>query len=177
MKFQEIPETTPDDEFIFIECDITGKTKKTRYGAAKANVAKNNGKYITNWGLAKLNNPMKRQEVKDKIKKTNLGKYGTECPLNTKENTEKRLEKMFGTQEAIDARTEKTKKTNLEKFGVEYAAQSQQCKEKAKQTFREKYGASHPLQNSEILAKVQATNLERYGEICSPQKNTQLKMI
>ena len=167
MKFQEIPSTTPDNEFVFIECDITGKTKKTRYGVAKANVNKNNGKYITNWGLTKLKNPMSRQDVKDKVKKTNLEKYGVSCPLNTKDNIENRIEKMFGTQEAIDARNEKTIKTNLEKFGVEHAAQAEICKQKAKETFREKYGTDHPLQNPEILAKAQATNLERYGDTCS----------
>jgi len=167
MKFQEIPTNTPDDEFVFIECDITGKTKKTKYGKAKANVAKNNGQYITNWGIAKLDNPMKRKDVQDKIKQTCLEKYGTECSLNTKKNMEKRLEKMFGSQEAIDARTEKTKQTNLKKFGVEHAAQAEICKQKTLETFREKYNADHPLQNPEILAKVQATNLERYGDICA----------
>ena len=68
MKFNEISKDTPDKQMVHIECDVCGKTKKTTYGAAKDNVARNNGTYITNWGLLMLNNPAKQENVKEKIK-------------------------------------------------------------------------------------------------------------
>jgi hypothetical protein len=166
MKFQEISPNTPDDEFIFIECDITGKTKKTRYGAAKANVARNNGQYITNWGLAKLNNPMSRQDVKEKVKQTNLERYGATTALNLPENLEKR-KALFEDAEFVKKRTEKHKQTCIEKYGVEHHMHTDELKEKVKNKNLEKYGTVAPLQNPEILAKAQATNLERYGDVCS----------
>jgi hypothetical protein len=162
MKFSEIPKDTPDDQFVFIECDITGKTKKTRYGAAKQNVARNNGQYITNWGLTKLNNPMKNKEVKEKIKKTNLERYGNELAMNSQENIEKRKEQ-FKDKEFVKQRSEKSKKTCQEKYGVEHHMKSEAVQEKQKKVMQEKYGVDHPLQNKEILEKMQNTVKERYG--------------
>lgn len=173
MKFQEIPENTPDDEFVFIECDITGKTKKTRYGVAKANVAKNNGKYITNWGLAKLNNPMKRQDVKEKIKQTNLERYGATTALNIPENLEKR-KALFEDVQFIKKRAEKQRQTCIERYGVEHQMHINEVKDKVKTTNVERYGVEVPLQSPEILSKVQATNLERYGDIC-PLNNPEVR--
>ena len=120
MKFSEIPKDTPDDQFVFIECDITGKTKKTRYGAAKQNVVRNNGQYITNWGLTKLNNPMKNKEVKEKIKKTNLEKYGAENVMQSAEVKRK------------------LKETIMEKYGVEHQMHLSKIKEKIKKDQKRK---------------------------------------
>jgi len=163
MKFHEIPPNTPDNEFVFIECDITGKTKKTRYGKAKENVKRNNGKYITNWGLAKLNNPMHKKEIKEKVKKTTLEKYGTTCVMNTAENIKSRNEKMFGTEEAKNKVVEKRKKSNLEKYGVEFAQQLDKTKEKVRKTNMERYGVDVPLRNEDIKKKMRDTCQERYG--------------
>jgi hypothetical protein len=166
MKFQDIPENTPDDKFVFIECDITGKTKKTRYGVAKANVAKNNGKYITNWGIAKLNNPMKHHAVKEKVKQTNMERYGSTTALNTPENLEKRKH-IFDDAEFVKKRNDKHKQTCVERYGVEHQMHIDEVKDKVKATNIERYGVEVPLQNEDILAKAQATNLERYGDVCS----------
>lgn len=163
MKFTEVPINTPDNEFVFIECDITGKTKKTRYGAAKENVKKNNGQYITNWGLMKLNNPMKNKSVQDKIKQTCLEKYGTTCPMNTKENIQDRVEKMFGTEVAKEAIVKKRKKTSIERFGAEHIMMTEEGKERQRAGTQEKYGVDYPLQNPKVLLKMAETIQKRYG--------------
>ena len=84
-------------------------------------------------------------EIKQKIKKTCLEKYGVDNYNKTKESKEK------------------IKQTCLEKYGVEYFWQSDECKEKIKQTCLEKYGVDSPLKSEKIRNKGKQTCLEKYG--------------
>ena len=84
-------------------------------------------------------------ETKDKIKHTNLEKYGVENPFQS------------------DVIKDKIKQTNLERYGVEHALQSEAIKNKFKQTNLERYGVENPFQSKEIQNKFKQTNLERYG--------------
>lgn len=105
------------------------------------------------------------EETKEKIKKTNIKRYGVDNPFKSKEIKER------------------IKQTNLNKYGFEYAAQSKEIKKKIVQTNFERYGTTAPLQNKEIKAKMEKTNLERYGskssigniEIREKAKKTNLK--
>ena len=81
----------------------------------------------------------------DKMKQTNLEKYGVECPL------------------ASNIVKEKTKQFNLLNYGVEYYVQTDEYKEKAKSTNLERYGDEWPLASDEIRAKGTETNLNKYG--------------
>lgn len=106
--------------------------------------------------------------VREKIKKTNLEKYGSENPMG---NSEVR---------------QKVKKTNLERYGTENPGASEKVKKKIKETFVENYGATspwlnrefvekkvrkraeekgyeYPFQSEEVQDKVKKTNLEKYG--------------
>ena len=82
-------------------------------------------------------------ERKEKIRQTNLERYGVENPNQSKEIQNK------------------TKKTNLERYGVENPNQSKEIREKTKQTNLERYGVESPLQSKEIQEKIKQTNLER----------------
>lgn len=81
----------------------------------------------------------------NKIKQTNLEKYG--------------CENVFQSAEIKD----KIKKTCLEHYGVEYSLQASEVKEKAKQTCLNKYGVDNPAKSAIIQDKIKQTNLERYG--------------
>ena len=81
----------------------------------------------------------------EKIKKTNLEKYGVENPFQSKEIIKK------------------IKATNKEKYGVESPLQSQEIKNKVKQTCIYKYGVENISQSNIIKDKKNATYIEHYG--------------
>lgn len=101
----------------------------------------------------------------DRIKKSNLEKYGTTCVFSN---------------ELIKRKIEQT---NLEKYGAKNVFQSEEIKEKIKQINIEKYGYNSPSKNSLIRDKIKQTTLERYGvenilqneDIKQKIKNTNLK--
>ncbi len=92
-----------------------------------------------------VENAFQAKDIKDKIKKTNLIKYGAENPFASNQ-----IKKLI-------------KKTNLEKYGVEYTTQCKEVRDKAKKTNLEKYGFEVPSQCKEIKDKAKKTNLEKYG--------------
>ena len=161
--------TVLDGQLVQIKYDCDGgfercgKAHQLKLKDAKKNAASNGGLHICRSCQLRAKNPSKLIEVQEKIKQTNLRRYGTVCAMNTEQNRAARVEKMFGSQEAIEARTEKTKKTNLERYGVEHAAQAPEKQEKARETNRDRYGTDHPMQNEEIKERAQQTVLERHG--------------
>ena len=66
-------------------------------------------------------------ETKQKLKQTNLQKYGVEWTFQSSNNKIK------------------SRQTMLQKYGVEHAQQSKKIKEKSYSTMIEKYGVKHPL--------------------------------
>lgn len=80
-----------------------------------------------------------------KSKETNLVKYGTEHPMQSK------------------IVMSKTIQTNLEKYGVEHPAQNSIVKNKAIATNMERYGVTCTQLHPEIRDKTIQTNLEKYG--------------
>ena len=168
MYLQEIVGILPA-QFVKIKYDCDGGFEKCgkewslKFKDAKKNFEQNDGKHICRQCHLRNKNPMRRKEVREKVKETTIERYGVATVMNLPKNVKARNEKMFGTQEAIDARTEKTKKTNLERYGVEHAAQSEEKKQKTLETFREKYGTDHPMQNEEVKKQMQETCQERYG--------------
>ena len=73
--------------------------------------------------------------TKEKIKQTNLIKFG--CEHNSQSQVIKN----------------KKKQTMIQNYGVEYPMQSAELKEKSKQTCLEKYGVEYPKQNTEVMEK------------------------
>jgi len=75
------------------------------------------------------------KEIGEKIKTTNLEKYGFEYGLKNIEVKEKR------------------KQTNLNKYGYENPLQRDEIKEKSRKTCLEKYGVKYAMQCPEIIEK------------------------
>jgi hypothetical protein len=146
---------------------------KLRY--AEKNFNDNGGKHICRKCQLKAKNPMKKQEIKDKVKKTCEEKYGG-MPMNSQEQIKKRKEK-FQDENYKKQWVEKHRSTSLEKYGVEHPMHLESTKIKQKQTMQEKYGVDHPYQSPEIMEKMKQKNLEKYGvENVAQLPEVQIKM-
>ena len=106
--------------------------------------------------------------VRDKIKATNIKRYGVEHHSQSDDvknktietNLEKHgVENVFQSEEVKD----KIKATNLEKYGTEYPTKNKNVKNKTIETNLERYGVNNPRQSKEVSEKILQTNLERYG--------------
>ena len=102
-------------------------------------------KFTINDRLKRYGIKKDKDAIKIQTEKTNLEKYGTKYPAQSKEIQEK------------------MKQTNLERYGCEYVTQYDEIKEKIKNTNMEKYGCECSLQNNIVREKAKQTNLEKYG--------------
>lgn len=136
--------------------------------------------------------PFARDDVKEKAKKTNLERYGSEHASSNKEIAKKISDtklteeyqtrvkqtnlKKYGVENTFQSEEIKGKiKTSmLEKHGVEHPAHSDKIQQRKKNTCMLKYGVANPLQNADILNKQQETNLIRHG-FANPQQNPDIK--
>lgn len=150
-----------------------------KYARSKVDVSKRDYKAIaqkTKLTFLKkygVENPQQLQSFKDKVKESNLKKYG--CHPSQLQSVK-----------------DKQAKTNLEKYGCKATSQSEQVKQayrdycekkygkgiinafqasevkdKIKETWIKKYGVDNPQKSKEIRQKVEQTCLERYGAICN----------
>jgi hypothetical protein len=163
MYLDKIPENVKTTTLVQIKYDCCQKERSIKFCDARANFQKNNNKHICRPCWLRTNNPAKSKEVQDKIKKTNLEKYGTTLPINSKENIEARNKKMFGSEEAVKEIVAKRRQTNRKKYGSDHPMQNDDIKAKQQAVLTEKYGTHVPLKNNEVKAKMQKTVQERYG--------------
>lgn len=77
----------------------------------------------------------KKNKAKEKLKNTNLQRYGVECVLQS------------------NIIKEKIKNTNLQRYGYECSLRSDIVQEKVKKTNLERYGYTNPMQCDEIINK------------------------
>lgn len=91
-------------------------------------------------------NVFQRPEIKEKMKQTNIKKYGCENPSQS---------------EVIKRKKEET---TFSHFGVYSPSQSKIVREKAKNTYIEKYGCINPGQNEEVKRKSRKTKAEKHGD-------------
>ena len=156
--------------------DLCGQEKMLKLKYAEKNFKDNDGKHICRKCFLKYKNPMKKDEVKEKVKKTCVEKYGNSMPMNNKENIEKRKE-LFKDEDYKNQWVEKHKKTNLERYGVDHPVKLESIRNKQKQTLKENYGVEYPYQSKEIMDKMKAANLEKYGvENVAELPEIQIKM-
>ena len=110
----------------------------------------------------------KSDTIKNKIKQTNIQKYGAESYSQTEEGKLKQqqtcLEK-YGVDNPAkaDDYNEKSKKTCLRKYGIDNSARIANYKEKTQQTCLEKYGVKHYVQTEEYKEKSKKTCLKKYN--------------
>lgn len=124
-------------------------------------------------------NPMKLSEFKNKLKETNLERYGVENAFQNKEIQDKQKETVrskYGVDHIfqLDSTKQKYKNTMQEKYGVDNAFQMDDFNEKRERTSIEKYNTEYPCQSTEIKEKIKNINLEKFGET-TPLKNEQIK--
>ena len=104
----------------------------------------------------------------EKIKQTNLERYGVEWTGSVPEFKEKRektnLERYgFKTPIACKEVQEKSKQTCLERYGCENPMQSEEVQNKAKESNRRLYGVDCALKNEGVRKRIAQTCLKRYG--------------
>ena len=123
-----------------------------------------------------VTNIMKKDEIKEKTKLTNIQRYGSECYFSTpefKDKSKKTSIEKYGVEFASQSRDSriKAKNTTIERYGVEFASQSDNIKYKTKQTNLSRYGVEYVLQSEDIRYKLKQTNLLRYGVVNFSQTN------
>lgn len=169
MYLTQIPANVKTTTLVKIKYDCTGgfercgKEWTLKHKDAKENFDKNGGKHVCRQCWLKNNNPAKKQSAKEKQKQTNLERYGATCVLNTQANIEKRVEQMFGSEEAVRAIVAKRQQTSQERYGVDHPMKHEAVKEKQQQVLVEKYGVRAPLQSEDIKLRMQQRNIEKYG--------------
>ena len=106
--------------------------------------------------------------VAERIKQTNIERYGVENPLSSSEIREQikatcleRYGVEFATQSA--EMQSKSRKTCLERFGTEIAAQSEVVKERTRKTNIERYGVDNIQKSPDFREHVKQLNQARYG--------------
>ena len=123
--------------------------------------------------------PSQNEQIREKVKQTFFKKYGCENPFQNKDIQEKIKQKNFekyGCEFYLQTKEKqlKSKQTCIKKYGCEYATQNKEIHEKYKKTNLEKYGVENPNQNEEIKEKIKKTNLEKYG--CeNPLQNKEIR--
>lgn len=83
---------------------------------------------------------------REKIRKTNLKRYGVEVPSKSKQ--------------VVD----KMRKTNLERYGVDSYSKTKEYIEKTEKTMEQRYGVKHALQSRDFQDAYKNTCIEKYGE-------------
>ena len=122
--------------------------------------------------------------ILQKIKNTNLKKFGVEFPLQQlkKENSEiyqkisQTCINKFGVDSPLKNKEvrEKIKQTNIQKYGVDNLFKNDIIKEKIKQTNIQKYGVDYLFKSNIIKEKIKQTNIQKYG-VDNPLKNKEIR--
>jgi hypothetical protein len=164
MYLEPPPENPFSTTLVKVVYDCCGGERTLKWSDANKNYMKNKGKHICRpcW-LKSDDNPARRPTVQEKIKKTNLEKYGVSCAMNTAENTANRVDQMFGTKERTEKVVEARRKTFQENYGVDHPMKDEGVKQKQQQTLMGNYGVTVPLKSEEIKAKMMASIKALYG--------------
>ena len=106
--------------------------------------------------------------VKEKIKQTNIEKYGNESYIGSdlgKLTIKNVIFEKYGVDnpQKNEAIRNKTKETNNIKYGYDYVLQSPEIRKKIKLTNIEKYGFENPSESEFIKDKINKTNNDKYG--------------
>ena len=122
--------------------------------------------------------------ILQKIKDTNLKKFGVEFPLQQlkKENSEiyQKISQTCINKFDVDSPLknkevrEKIKQTNIQKYGVDNLFKNDIIKEKIKQTNIQKYGVDNLFKSNIIKEKIKQTNIQKYG-VDNPLKNKEIR--
>ena len=173
--------------FLFNElcCENCGKKFKLnnnqiiiRYNKLKSNNSIINGcctSCRTSLQMKKYGSALSRKDIRDKIKKGFIERFGVDNPFKSKDP---KLNGQFTKQEKYRdphyINLEKRKQTCLKKYGVDHNWKCKQVQNKIRETTYIKYGKRYYTQTDEyknlikgkkdlILEKMQNTCIDRYG--------------
>ena len=111
------------------------------------------------------------KNTQQKLKATNLIKYGCEYNLDNEEVKQKRtntfLEKYGGHPSSNENIKQKKKETYIERYGVEHITKLKTFKDKKKEMCLLKYGVEHQMKLESVKQKMKRTNMMKYGTECS----------
>ena len=120
--------------------------------------------------LSKYNvtNINKLEDVKLKIRNTNLDRYGVEYGLQNeevKEKGKKTLISKYNVDNISKDKETQLKKVNtfIERFGETNPQKNKEVQEKTRKTNLKRYNVEYPMQNKEVLNKSRNTNISKYG--------------
>lgn len=99
-----------------------------------------------------VDNPSKAKIVKEKVKKTNLERFGVEFPLQSSE------------------KVKKSKNVFLDKYGVDNPSKIRGVREKAENTMLVKFGVRHAMHNDDIKLNLKKYFLDKY-QVDNPSKS------
>jgi hypothetical protein len=109
-------------------------------------VSKRNKKSVeTNLLKYGVDNPMKVDNIKEKVKKTNLEKWGVEYYTQTSDYKERIVN------------------TNREKWGVDWYQQSTDFKKKSAIKNLEKLGVVHHMKSKKVIDIIKKNNMDKWG--------------
>lgn len=112
--------------------------------------------------------PAQNTQIKDKVKKFCLQKYGVESTNQLEEVKRKKMETSISNygvtnpQKSKEVRT-KVKQTCLSKYGVECSLQDQRVRQKGNKTILKRYGCQNVSQNQSIKEKKRVTTRRNYS--------------
>lgn len=150
VKVSDLPLTSRST--IIVVCDYCNDTYETTFQNRNKSFNKNT---ITSKDVC-----CKKSCISEKIKESNLKKYGTEHHITSKKVQEK------------------VKKTLKDTYGVENPFQIEEAKIKIKKTIMDKYGVHSYVLTDKYKIDSKKTNLERYGfEIPMHNKDIKQKVI
>ena len=111
----------------------------------------------------------------DKVKQTNLERYGVDNPTKNPIIRQKQLNtKQSKYGDKYYTNLEKSKKTNLEKYGVEFPLQNLDILNQTRLSLFTTYGVEFPTQSPEIQEKIKQANLKIYG-VEFPFQNSKIR--
>jgi hypothetical protein len=152
------------------KCPVCGKTVYTTIG----NIIQSNNWTCRECGYEKavetsmerygVSNPSCSDKIKEKIRQTNMIRYGKPHGYNN-DKAKETNQKVYGTDYPMQSEKmkEKFKNTCIEKYGVPYSYNH----EKAKETLLKNYGVDNPSHSEEIMDKLRRTCIEKYGVPCT----------
>jgi hypothetical protein len=133
----------------------------------------------TNMKKYGVDNPMKTQEMKDKIENNNIEKYGVKTTLlekNTKEKIINTNIERYGAKEVLASKEirEKSKKTCLERYGVDSFSKTQQYYESTYKKWKNdsidklnRYNINDYTLNKDRTINIKCNNCNEYYNITS----------
>ena len=103
----------------------------------------------------------------EKIKKTNLERYGVEAVSKNPNIKDKiiqtHIDRYGGMGMASEKIRDKIENTNVERYGTSNAMQSEEVQSRLEQTCIERYGTKHAISSKQVREKIKKTFLDKYG--------------